>query len=356
MNIYNKEVNDCKELYNKIYCYEKVIIYGAGYVGREILKDLIINSIDKDICFVTTIGEGTNIFGIPVKRFDDNKNKFDKKTVYIVAAYGKNKDEIILNCKNADVEYIVVSDSYKFYLDYIKELEETNLKLDQIRRKLTMANSGDVWTMNDVKIFVPNYPIDFIQKHIVDNNNFFEEELLLDLNQYIPEKSVIFDIGANIGNHTLYWSIKTHAEKVYSFEPVESTYKILEKNIMLNNLSNVNIFNVGCSDKDEYADFLTYRMENIGDTHLVSKNDGAMRLVRLDNFITDLQRLDFIKIDVEDYEVKVLLGMENIIKNFEPVIFIESYPDYFQSVDALMHEYGYTLTKKYPHHNYLYIK
>ena len=55
-----------------------------------------------------------------------------------------------------------------------------------------------VFQFNDVVFYVPYYPIDLIQRHIVNTKTFFEQEILVSLDRYIPENSVIFDIGANI--------------------------------------------------------------------------------------------------------------------------------------------------------------
>ena len=81
------------------------------------------------------------------------------------------------------------------------------------------------------KIYLPNYPIDLIQRYIVATKNYWEYEFLEKLDKYIKEDSVILDIEANIGNHTLYWANERKAKKIYSFEPVELTFDILKKNI-----------------------------------------------------------------------------------------------------------------------------
>ena len=91
-----------------------------------------------------------------------------------------------------------------------------------------------------IKVYIPLLRSDDIQKNIVIHRDFFEaEELDLLKGKYISDQSVIVDIGANIGNHAIYYGAICNARKVYSFEPMQETFLILEKNVEINNLSNI---------------------------------------------------------------------------------------------------------------------
>lgn len=140
-------------------------------------------------------------------------------------------------------------------------------RVENISRKLSMPDS--IFQFDDVRFYVPYYPIDMIQRHIVNTKTFFEQEILESLNKYIPENSVIFDIGANIGNHSIYWCIRRNVSKIYAFEPVRDTFEILKRNIELNGLRDkVVLHNIGLSDRRGEAGYVNYRMENIGSTRL----------------------------------------------------------------------------------------
>lgn len=73
-----------------------------------------------------------------------------------------------------------------------------------------------------------------------------------------------------------------------------------------------------------------------------------------ENFKDD--KIDLIKIDVEGYEYKVLLGAKETLKKYNPVIIIECFDKYFEKVNSLLNEYGYVKTKNLPSSNYIYIK
>ena len=82
-------------------------------------------------------------------------------------------------------------------------------------------------------------PNDTIQKHLA-NNRFFEIQDLEFMKQFIDSNTVIIDIGANIGNHSVYFSKFTDAKTIYVIEPIPRAYKLLLANIALNYCHNIN--------------------------------------------------------------------------------------------------------------------
>lgn len=87
--------------------------------------------------------------------------------------------------------------------------------------------------------YLPFLPMDSIQCGILLSDDYFERENLDKVfrnfqNGIIGEtvlsgKGALLDIGANIGNHTLYFCNEYNAKKVYCFEPIEKTFSILEQ-------------------------------------------------------------------------------------------------------------------------------
>ena len=227
-------------------------------------------------------------------------------------------------------------------------------KLSNIEKKISMLDN--IWQINDVKFFVPYYPVDFIQRNVVNNNSFFESDILEKLETYIPQNSIILDIGANIGNHSLYWSTisKKNVSKIYAFEPVYDTFMILSRNIKINNLENkVIIHNVGLSDIESCAKISSYSRENIGSTRLVS-DSGSIQLQKLDNIHIPEEHIDFIKIDVEGMEINCIEGAINTIKKFKPLIFIEIMPENLKTINKILSELEYTIVQEFKNKNYLF--
>lgn len=229
---------------------------------------------------------------------------------------------------------------------------ETCNMVEAIIKKMCMTD--DIWQNNDVRFYVPNYPLDLIQRVIVDSELFFEQNILDALSGFMPQNAVVCDIGANIGNHTLYWLSRRQASYVYCFEPRPETFLILEKNLQINNFENVcRCFNLGLSDKRSKLKIDTFTNANIGGTSFVDDEHGQFEAVPLDSLHFD-KSVDFMKIDVEGMEYKVLQGAAKLIEKDKPIIFIESFADNFPKVQALLEGMGYVLQQPYEFDNYLF--
>jgi FkbM family methyltransferase len=169
------------------------------------------------------------------------------------------------------------------------------------------------------------YPIDGIQRIIVDSGNFFEISHLTAVDPFIPDDAVIFDLGSNIGNHALYWATRRKARKVYAFEPVPATFEILARNVALNQLDKTIVpINMAVGDVKENLTVKWYYLGNIGGTELAKGPTGTIPAIPLDEFQFPEGKVDFVKIDVESFEVSALQGALNFLRRFRPkYIFIE---------------------------------
>ncbi|MBO6055508.1 MAG: FkbM family methyltransferase [Alphaproteobacteria bacterium] len=191
---------------------------------------------------------------------------------------------------------------------------------------------------------------------IVDRGEFFESDILQELQPYIKKNAVILDIGANIGNHSVYWAIKSEAKRIYSFEPLEDIFKILKKNTEINGLTEkVKLFNIGLSNEKTNGSISFYNPADIGRTSLKQNINGNLLLNKLDNIKIKENAIDFIKIDVEGHELQVLQGARETLMKYKPIIFIESFPDKKPKVHEYLTNLGYRLEKSFRDNNYLYV-
>jgi len=240
-----------------------------------------------------------------------------------------------------------------------------NNKLDCIINKLSLDNG--ILELSEARLWVPNAPRDLIQNIQLSTYSFFEQDILQGIDNYLDKNSVILDLGANVGNHTVYWGKITKVKRIYSFEPVKATFKILSKNIEINNLTDrVNIYNIGLGDKDSkgsikglYNVNASTIADSIGSLSINESIDGDIDIKKLDTYneIIEEEKIDFVKIDVEGYEKKLLLGAVGFFKKHKPAIFIESFPgtDNYDFVKEYFQNRDYLMPIKYPGNNYLYI-
>ncbi|MCQ2739648.1 MAG: FkbM family methyltransferase [bacterium] len=206
-----------------------------------------------------------------------------------------------------------------------------------------MIDERAVFSIRNAKFYLPHYKTDIISANMVNSKDYWDNwqgGALGIIDKYLKDKSVIIDIGANIGSHTVYWAIERKAKRIYSFEPLPDTFDILQTNIQLNLLNKiVKLYNVGLSDEECRQDINHYDEGNIGNTIFAKKKGGGFIFKPLDSFCIK-EKVDLIKIDVEGAEVEVLVGAKNTILLSHPVIVIESF-NRKQEVDVFMHEIGY---------------
>ena len=148
----------------------------------------------------------------------------------------------------------------------------------------------------------------------------------------IQKDDVVFDVGTNIGETLLNFA-KLTGEKGYAFgfEPDEENYKKLQKNISLNNFSNIHVFKNAVSDKKETVKLYCVDPHNRGMNRIL-ENEGNVDYVysivestTLDEIVekNNIEKLDLIKIDIEGYEMHALRGAIRVLKRFRPILFVE---------------------------------
>jgi FkbM family methyltransferase len=133
-------------------------------------------------------------------------------------------------------------------------------------------------------------------------------------------KGVAIDIGANIGNHSLYFSEKF--SQVYAFEINTQTYELLNFNTKNTNITTVNL---GLSDVNSVVKFQQDNL-NVGHGKIVKESEDCSLMLKvgtLDSQNLQLDNLKLIKIDVEGHELNVLKGAILTLKKFKPVILFE---------------------------------
>ncbi len=141
----------------------------------------------------------------------------------------------------------------------------------------------------------------------------------------------VIDVGANVGYWTTAMARAVGPEgRVFAFEPLVRTFRILQRNVEINGFNHVFTFNAALSDHNGEA-LLTADRSRTGHSHVVptgrdAGNDTvAVVLNRLDRYETLLrrERVSFLKIDVEGHEVAVLRGAKNLLARTNVAVLAE---------------------------------
>lgn len=168
-------------------------------------------------------------------------------------------------------------------------------------------------------------PNDLIQMtHL--QGRFFEADSLAKLKKLIKSPNPrILEVGANIGNHVVWYARYLGAERIYPVEPNPEALSILNQNIDANDIrARIDMRGMGYGAGKGSGRFRTEtdNANNLGATRLVEDSDGGIETLTLDEMMGD-ETVDFIKIDAEGMELDVLEGARALIARDKPVIWVE---------------------------------
>jgi len=211
-----------------------------------------------------------------------------------------------------------------------------------------VANSIVFQYLGKTVRFEIDEPSDVIQK-VQASGSFYERRTLERLADIVPEGATIIDAGANVGNHSIFFSLFCKPMRIIPFEPNARLAAVLQKNIALNATANIDTsrthFALGRSRG--HARLVVRRADNWGNGHLVAEAtdagvtvfDERVEVRPIDEF--KIEAADFIKIDVEGHEVEVLHGAIETITRFRPTLFIEVGAARLRAVAEFLAPLGY---------------
>ena len=215
---------------------------------------------------------------------------------------------------------------------------DITLKLDQVIRllqqtllaqQMNMLSDQRILSFNvngeTIQMALPDAQCDFIQRIIIQTHHFFEAALLSQVAKMglIKHDTVVCDIGANIGNHSVYFGRILGAQTVVSCEPQAHAYNTLQQNLELNSLTTENAFNVMLGSTSGRGEVTHFESINHGATRLRSSADGPIAMVTLDELTASYGTVGFLKLDVEGFEAAVLAGAERVLSKDRPAISVE---------------------------------
>jgi len=186
-----------------------------------------------------------------------------------------------------------------------------------------------------VDFFGARYPGDF--NNFLDWSVFYygayeKEELKLMRDILgLMNAPITLDIGANVGQHSLFASI--YSKEVIAFEPYPPVARKIQEKIDVNNIRNITLCLVGLGEKDVMLPFEKPDSCNMGTGSFVVPDDPIpassptteLRVVNGDAYLSSIgaPKVDFIKMDIEGFEVYALRGLRQTLRESRPVVFME---------------------------------
>lgn len=177
---------------------------------------------------------------------------------------------------------------------------------------------------------------------------------LVELLSKLKEKVIFYDVGANIGTHTVSLA-KTFGNKisVRSFEAQRQIYYVLCGNVAINGLDNVHVHHAAVSDMSDNVmliDLPDYNLPNnfgglelmpaerTDNQYMTKTRSESVTTVTIDQFN---ESVDFLKMDIEGMEYTALLGAKNTIETHRPICFVEMWKTDTDAVKQFFKQLNY---------------
>ena len=155
-----------------------------------------------------------------------------------------------------------------------------------------------------------------------------EHALINTIKNKLPGNAVFIDVGGNIG--TFLWQFVEKCDQVFVFEPVPRLNAVIKNSIQYNNDKKIVVISKAVGEEPGTIQMLDNNNSNIVNSNS-AKNVIDVQVTTLDNELQSLPKIDFIKIDVEGYEMHVLNGAKKILDKHHPLLLVEVHPGFLKN-------------------------
>ena len=165
-------------------------------------------------------------------------------------------------------------------------------------------------------------------------DGYYERSTTRFLTAFVNEGMTVFEVGANVGSHTLLMGRLAGSGQVYAFEPTTYAFRKLQRNLNLNTFLNVRAERLalsdqpgervicGLTDKSNLPFKASWRRRGKSAT---ANTTDVIRFDTLDNYVAhhEVARIDLLKIDVDGYEARVIRGGIATLRRDHPLLCVE---------------------------------
>ena len=182
------------------------------------------------------------------------------------------------------------------------------------------------------------------------------------MQEYLPQSTIVFDVGANVGNWAKLALAVNPAISLHCFEPSSYTYqKLLENHFP----PNVNCNHFGLSSTRQQANLFIfkegselnslYRREGLEDGYQIAPQSESepIELRTLDDYVEEsgINTIDFLKVDIEGHELDFFRGSEKLLSQYKIKVIQFEYGGCNIDARVFLKDF-FNLFSKYPHYRF----
>ncbi|MCR4926106.1 MAG: FkbM family methyltransferase [Clostridiales bacterium] len=290
-----------------------IVLYGMGNGADRVLDELERIGVEvKGVFASDDFVRGQSFRGFTVKKYSDLEQELGE--MIILVCFGSQRKEVIDNIKSlAQKQELYCVDvpvfgegvfNYNYYEKHKEEIDEVFSMLADEKSRQVYKNIIDFKLTGNINCL---FEIQTTPKEAYEN--------ILRLN----DNETYIDLGAFNGDTISEFIENTDGyRKIYAVEPDKKSFKRLIKNT--ENLKNIELFNVGISDKTKEGFF---NMQG-GRNSAVAEKGKAIQFMCVDDIIGE-GKASYIKFDVEGEEKNAISGAEKTIKRLKPKMLVSAY-------------------------------
>lgn len=178
-----------------------------------------------------------------------------------------------------------------------------------------------------------------IEAALLRGERHYDRDNFTAASSFVKPGHVCFDIGANIGVYSVVFAkLSGDASRVHAFEPVDHIRARLRANARLNGMETMNVNGFALGAESGVREMLqikegrfrggastfvrTENVDQIGEGEFEKRN---VEVRTLDQYVLGARvtRVDFLKVDVEGFELEVLQGASNTLSTYKPTLILE---------------------------------
>jgi len=202
-------------------------------------------------------------------------------------------------------------------------------KIYQIKTKKFDHKLFKIIKYKDLSYYIKLDPANwYVDKHIYAYG-IYEKEIYKLMYDNVKKWDICLDIWANIWIYTNFLpKLVWESWKVFGFEPIKKIYEQNLESIRKNGYKNTFLYNYAC-DFLKQTSTIFVNKENAWASSIYwdSWDEQTINTIVLDDFLHE-DRINFVKIDTEWYELSVLKWMKKILNKYHPKIVMELEPEH----------------------------